>query len=353
MFRDSAYVRFTLRSALAIFFSVLASVSLAQTRELVVAAWGDPYEAGWRKSLIPTFEKMYNVTIVWVPGYAAQTAAKLQAQRANPEIDVALLDAGPHKPLVALGIIEKIDRSKLSNAKYLHAFAFEPGDMGIGFSVDGTGMYYNKKAFADNKWMPPSSWLDLYKPEYKGKVNAHHISNGNGMCLLLALNRVAGGDETNLDRGFAKMKELAPSVVTFDKGGETPTLTQQGVVVVGAWSIGRAANLASSGVPIEFVYPKEGVCGYKQVATIIKGRPNQDLAYKFIDLLLSREQQEDTARYVGFGPLNRDAKLDAETARRVIYGADFSKLVWEPNWDLVNNNRSAWAERWNKEIEQR
>ena len=37
----------------------------AQTRELVIAAWGDPYEAGWRKSLVPEFEKKHNVKVVW------------------------------------------------------------------------------------------------------------------------------------------------------------------------------------------------------------------------------------------------------------------------------------------------
>ena len=33
-----------------------AGLATTQTRELVVAAWGDPYEAGWRKSLVPAFE---------------------------------------------------------------------------------------------------------------------------------------------------------------------------------------------------------------------------------------------------------------------------------------------------------
>src|SRR4029077_3700597 len=128
---------------------------------------------GWRKSLIPTFEKMYNAKVIWVPGYSSQTVAKLQAQRANPEVDVAMLDSGPHKQLVALGIVEKIDRSKLTNAKYLQDLASEPGDFGIGFGVDGTGLFYNKKTFADNKWQPPTSWLDVFKPEFKGKVIAH------------------------------------------------------------------------------------------------------------------------------------------------------------------------------------
>src|SRR5207253_7362153 len=64
-------------------------------RELVIAAWGDPYEAAWRKSLIPEFEKQNNVKIIWVQGFSSQTLAKLRAQKDNPQIDVAMMDDGP------------------------------------------------------------------------------------------------------------------------------------------------------------------------------------------------------------------------------------------------------------------
>ena len=37
------------------------SAGQSQTKEFVVAAWGDPYEAGWRKSLVPAFEKAHGV----------------------------------------------------------------------------------------------------------------------------------------------------------------------------------------------------------------------------------------------------------------------------------------------------
>ena len=53
-------------------------------------------------------------------------------------------------------------------------------------------------------------------------------------------------------------------------------------------NIDRVANLAATGVPIEFVFPKEGVWGWKEVAVVVKGRPNQDLAYKFINQMMSK-----------------------------------------------------------------
>lgn len=330
-----------------------AGLSAAQTKELVVAAWGDPYEAGWRKALVPAFEKKYGVKIVWVQGFSTQTVAKIRAQKDNPQIDVAMLDDGPHRQLVALGLVERIDRSKLTNVKDLYEIAFEPGDNGIAMGLSGGGLYYNPKAFAENKWAPPASWLDLFRPEFKGKVSVHNIANANGLYLLLALNRTAGGTGANVDRGFAKLKELAPHVVTFDKFGETPTLIQQGLTVIGTWFIDRVASLAATGVPVEFVYPKEGMYGTKEVITIVKGRPNQELAYKFIDMMLTKDEQENTAKFVGLGPVSKLAKLDAETARRVVYGPEAVGKMVIPDWEVVNANRAAWTERWNKEVERR
>ncbi len=264
-----------------------AAAAPTQTRELVVAAWGDPYEAGWRKALVPAFEKQNNARVVWVQGFSSQTLAKLRAQKDSPQIDVAMMDDGPHRQAAALGLVEKIDRGRLAHAKELYDVAFEPGDFGIGFAVAAYGLYYNTKAFADNKWAPPTSWLDLYRPELRGKVSVHNIANANGLYLLLALNKIAGGTDDNVDRGFAKLKELVPSVVTFDKFGETPTLIQQGSTVIGTWNLDRVVNLASTGVPVKFVGPKEGTWGHKEVVTIVKGRPNQDLAYKWVDMMLS------------------------------------------------------------------
>jgi putative spermidine/putrescine transport system substrate-binding protein len=325
----------------------------AQTREFVVAAWGDPYEAGWRKSMVPRFEKENNVKVLWVQGFSSQTLAKLRAQKDNPQIDVAMMDDGPHRQAAALGLVEKIDRSRLSNAKDLFEVAFEPGDMGIGFASAAYGLYYNAKAFADKGWAPPTSWLDLYRPELKGQVSIHNIANANGLYLLLALNKISGGTDENVDRGFAKLKELVPNVVTFDKFGETPTLIQQGQAVIGTWNLDRVVNLAASGAPVKFVQPKEGTWGHKEVVTIVKNRPNVELAYKWVDLLLSPEEQANTARHIGLGPLNKNTKLDQETAAKVLYGPEQIQKLVIPNWEVVNAKRAEWTERWNKEIERR
>ena len=342
-------------AAAAIAAAIVASAlpAGARTRELVIAAWGDPYEAGWRKSLVPEFEKKHNVKVVWVQGFSSQTLAKLRAQKDKPEIDVAMLDDGPHQVAVQLGLVEKIDRSKLADVKDYYENAFEPGDVGLAFGYNGAGLYYNTKIFKEKGWAEPNSWMDLFRPELKGRVTVHNIANGNGLGAMLAINQIMGGDDANVDKGFAKIKELSAQVITFDKFGETPTLFQQGEAWLGTWSIDRVSNLAASGAPIKFVFPKEGVSGWKEVVTIVKGRLNQDLAYAWINMLMSREQQQNTANFVGLGPVNKSAKVDDATAERVLYGANVVNKMIIPKWETVNAKRAEWTERWNQQIERK
>jgi len=334
-----------------------AGTAEAQTNELVVAAWGGKFKEGWDKSLIPNFEKKYGATIVWSVGQnSGGTLAKILAQKDNPQIDVALLDVGPHSQAVKLGLVEKLDLSRLPNSKDLYDVAFEPDNYGIDFAISGTGLIYNAQIFAEQKWAPLESWLDLFRPELKGRIAIHSVRSSSGVDFLLALSRMGGGSEQNVDPGFAKIKELKPSLMTIViSGNELAPLLQQGAVVASTLSIDDYTTIAAKGVPVKFVWPKEGTTGFNETATIIKGRPreSQELAYKFVDLLLSKEEQEANARNIGFGPVNKKAELPPDIAEKVVYGAETLKRLRPTNWQLVNENRAGWIDRWNKEIESR
>jgi putative spermidine/putrescine transport system substrate-binding protein len=337
-------------------FGAWTGEAAGQAKELVVAAWGGKFKEGWDQSLIPKFEKQYGAKIVWTPGNSSATLAKLLAQKDSPQIDVAMFDDGPHAQAVALGLVEQLDLTKIPNHKDLFELAYEPNNYGIGFAASGTGLYYNTKAFADNKWPIPTSWLDLFRPELKGKVAIQTLRSGNGLNLLLIINRIAGGNEANTDPGFARLKELVPNLFAISQSGvETAPLIQQGVVVIGTLAVDDSSTLTSKGVPIKFIWPKEGMYGFKEIATVMKGRPRerQELAHKFIDMLLSKEEQENSARYVGFGPMSKKAELPPDVASTVLYGAENVQRLFVPDWKVVNANRPAWTERWNKEIERR
>ena len=72
------------------------SVVSAQQKTLYVAGYGGSFEKTIRDEVIPAFEKANGgVKVEYVAGNSTDTLAKLQAQKGNQQIDVAIVDDGP------------------------------------------------------------------------------------------------------------------------------------------------------------------------------------------------------------------------------------------------------------------
>ena len=83
--------------------TTVPSVALAQQKSLYVAGYGGSFEKTIRDEVIPAFEKANGVKVEYVAGNSTDTLAKLQAQKGNQQIDVAIVDDGPAYQAVALG----------------------------------------------------------------------------------------------------------------------------------------------------------------------------------------------------------------------------------------------------------
>ena len=79
------------------------SAVLAQQKTLYVAGYGGSFEQTMRKEVIPAFEAKHGVKVEYVAGNSTDTLAKLQAQKGNQEIDVAIVDDGPMYQAIQLG----------------------------------------------------------------------------------------------------------------------------------------------------------------------------------------------------------------------------------------------------------
>jgi putative spermidine/putrescine transport system substrate-binding protein len=66
----------------------------AQQKTLTVAAYGGVWDSHLRKEVFPEFEKKHGVKVEYVAGNSTDTLAKLQAQKGNQVIDVAIMDDG-------------------------------------------------------------------------------------------------------------------------------------------------------------------------------------------------------------------------------------------------------------------
>ncbi len=87
----------------------------AQAEEVVFACWGGASQQNFQTSILPEFEKKYDVTVRYVPGGSTYFVSQLQAQKGSPEIDVACMDDGPQSVARDLGLLEPLTAEACRN----------------------------------------------------------------------------------------------------------------------------------------------------------------------------------------------------------------------------------------------
>ena len=329
----------------------IAAPAMAQQKTMYLAAYGGSFETTMRQKIIPAFEKANNVKIEYVAGNSTDTLAKLQAQKGNQQIDVAIMDDGPMYQAVALGFCADLAPGAVYGD--LYDVATYPSKKAIGLGVVGTGIMYNKKFFDEQKWPAPSSWNDLKDKKFAKKLVVPPLNNTYGLHALILAALQAGGSEKNIEPGFKAYKdEIGPNVLVYEPSpGKMTELFQSGQAVIAVWGSGRAKALADTGFPAEFVYPKEGGVALGIGACPVAGGKAHPEAQALLQFMLAPDMQTIFASDAGAGPVNKKVTLPPEKQVGIPYGTEQMGKLRVVDWDTVNANREAWNRRWTREIE--
>ena len=133
--------------------------------------------------------------------------------------------------------------------------------------------------------------------------------------------------------------------------GKMTELFQSGQAVLAVWGSGRVKAFQDTGFPAEFVYPKEGAMALG-ISACPTAKPNAVAAGAAVHRTSccsprcrwcwprARAPARSTAR----------RKLPPELQKGLPYGDAVGKLL-TIDWDTVNANRTAWNNRWTREIE--
>lgn len=326
-----------------------SAVAAHAQKTLVVAGYGGSWETTLRNDVFPAFEKKHNVKIEYTPGNSTDTIAKLQAQKSNQVIDVAIVDDGPMYQAIALGFcapIQGLDKSEL------YPTALFKGDMAVAVGQTGTGFMVNTKAFKEKGWTPPASWNDLKDPKYKQLFVMPPINNTYGLYTLIQFAKMNGGGEKNIEPGFKVMKaEINPQVLVYEPSpGKMTELFQSGQALLAVWGTGRVQAFANTGFPVNFVYPKEGAPILLASACPVAKEKVDPLAHEMIKTLISEPVQTLMAKTSGNGPVNTKVDVNMPELKMAPVG-ERAKLVTAFDWDAINAQREEWTKRWNREVE--
>lgn len=326
-----------------------AAPASAQQKTFYVAGYGGSFEKTMRDEIIPDFEKKHGVKVEYVAGNSTDTLAKLQAQKGNQQIDVAIVDDGPMYQAIELGFCGKI--AGLPAADLYDAARF-PEDRAVAIGLVGTGLMYNTKYFADKGWAAPTSWNDLKDPKFKGLIVIPPINNTYGLYTLMMFAKLNGGGEKNIEPGFKVMKEqVNPNVLVYEPSpGKMTELFQSGQAVLAVWGTGRVQSFANTGFPVDFVYPKEGAVTLLASACPVEKANASPIASEFVKAMLEPKMQLTLLKDYGYGPVNKKVAVPAELGKMAPVGERAAKL-YNPDWASINPNRAEWTKRWNREVE--
>ncbi|MGT2465809.1 extracellular solute-binding protein [Mesorhizobium atlanticum] len=203
MISRRAFLATTAAAAMAGTFKTQASSFEGQT--LRVQFWGGSDGLAIQKYIVDPFMKATGAKVVVEEGVTSASIAKVTAQKNDPQIDVALLDDVGVFALNRQGLLDKIDLSKVPNAKDVYPrFILDEG-FGVGFWTYITTILNNTKSPS------PTSWEDLWSPAYQGKLLVPSINDTQALLLTVMAAQLGGGSLENLAPALAEVAGIEAS----------------------------------------------------------------------------------------------------------------------------------------------
>lgn len=343
MFSRRAFLATTAAAAMAGTFRAQATSFEGQT--LRVQFWGGSDGLAIQKYVVDPFMKTTGAKVVVEEGVTSASIAKITAQKNDPQIDVALLDDVGVFALNRQGLLDKIDLSKVPNAKDLYPRFILDDGFGVGFWTYITTILNNIKSPA------PTSWEDLWSPAYQGKLLVPSINDTQALLLTVMAAQLGGGSLENLAPAWPKLQALKPQVFSFIENRALDAQALQAGQAIAAVDIPTyfkpyMSNSSDIGVATDL---KEGYFAITGAVVLVKGsKGNRDLAHAFINQALSPEAQAGFAADVWYGPTNQKTVVSDSAAPYVVHTPEqLAKAIQVPRLDLVSK-RPEIVENWNK-----
>ncbi|NWF63871.1 MAG: extracellular solute-binding protein [Chloroflexi bacterium] len=186
--------------------------------------------------------------------------------------------------MIRQGLLAELDQSKLPvmanfDSSYLNP-SFDPGNKySLPYQAGTDAIVVNTETVEN----VPTSWADLWNPEYAGRMVFLDDSRATiGITLLTLGYDVNTTDPAQLEEAKNKLAELVPSIKLFDSDSPKTALIAGDVDLGMTWT--AEALLAQQENPaIEYIYPAEGPILWQDNWVMVKDAPHADAAYAWLN----------------------------------------------------------------------
>lgn len=299
---------------------------------------------------IEDFEERYNCKIV-LQYIASQDDQLTKLKTAKEgEVDVCLPNCTILEEAIDAGLLKELDTSKITAFPDLferfqnQQECIKDGKYyALPFVWGSTAIAYNTEDFET----PPDSIAMLYDPAYSGQISMHDSYDDAIMTTAIYL-----GQDPNYPTDLEAIKEALieqkPLNRTYWKSGDDFSKLFAGrQISLGLMWSGQTASMQMEGEPIAYTVPKEGAIGWVDNWAIASTCQNEELAYAFINEMLSEEFQYKYASSGGPAPTNQKAadRLDPDYVKSAgIDEESLNRLFFKVG--RTNEEKTLWNELW-------
>jgi len=318
------------------------------TGVLNIIGYAGIWEERYREAVVKPFEDANpGVTVNYAAkGSSAEMLSALQSQKTNQSTDVALMDQSVAKSGNDQGLFAKITEADVPNLSGVKNEFLNPEGYGPVLHLDAIALLYDTETFAE----APTSWSEMWNEQWAGQINLMAPPSLLGLAATAFASTLEGEDYTqSIEKGVAKLKELAPNVQTFapSPDGWQHIITGQSILGIGQNARGQYYSDESNG-KLGIAFPVEGTVYQVNTINVTEGAPNKVAAMAFVNWALSPEAQLAFAEALWYAP-SVEVDIPAETAARIV-STDGSMKILPWDVEFVDSIRDDWTEIWKREI---
>lgn len=249
--------------------------------------------------VVPAFEKASGLKVELVKAGAGELINRIKAEKGRQAADVLwsvggeVLQANPdlfeaYTPKDADKIVAEV-RAK---GKWTP------------FTVVATAFSVNTQQLTEAQ--RPKTWVDLTKPEYKGKISVARLDKSSSSYIQLAtLLQIYGQD-----KGWDIYSKIMDNTQLASSSGAVPKFVNDGEAAIGINNEDVALRFKNGGGPVDVIYPSDGTTAQADGMALLATPQNAKGGKAFMDYVISVDAQKAVAA-VGRRPVRADVPAAA------------------------------------------
>jgi len=331
--------------------SLACAQSGSLSGKITVMAYGGIFQDNYVATVVEPFRKAFpGVAVNYVAGgTSAQMLGAIRSQKADPQVDVVIFDVSTSTIGNAEGLFSRITPEEAPSLNDLYPEARAVGGpFGPAVTYDHLVLVYD----AQNLKPPLAKLADLWRPDLKGLLAISAPPNIQGLALTVMVNKMEGGNHTqSIDAGIKKLRELSPSVQTFEPNPDGYTLILNGVVrAATGWNARAQLYSDETKGRIGVLLPPEGSVFQINTINIPEGSKNRAAAVAFLNHALAGGTQKAFTERMFYAPTNAKADVVPAALARTAASAENRARMIPVDWAEMAKVRDQWNNRWRREI---